>query len=99
MGADASDLIETSGLLAGTILSDHEKQFERALSNAIAASPLLMAVYAPSGLSSLQLARTLHATARGFKDTSASRKAFVDGVTVAVRVMCAPLREDFHGSH
>jgi AcrR family transcriptional regulator len=96
MGSDASDLIETSGLLAGSILSDHEERFEQTLADAIIASPLLMAVYAPSGVSSFQLARTLHATARGFKDISKSREAFVENVTIAVRVLCAPFRGQAH---
>jgi AcrR family transcriptional regulator len=93
VGTDASDLIETSGLLAGSILSDYEKRFEQVLGDAIGGSHLLMAAYAPSGLSSLQLARTLHATARGFKDNSKSRDAFVKNVAVAVRVLCAPFQK------
>jgi len=40
----------------------------------------------------LQLARTLHATARGAKEVSASREEFVDQLKVALRVLCVPLR-------
>ena len=36
---------------------------------------------------------TLYATARGLKYASATREQFVQGMTVAVRAMCAPLRE------
>jgi AcrR family transcriptional regulator len=91
IGADASDLVETSGLLVSSVIPDYEKRFEQALADALAASPMLMAAYAPSGLSSMQLAQTLHATARGFKDTSKSREAFLESVTVAVQVLYAPL--------
>jgi AcrR family transcriptional regulator len=96
MGADASDLIETSGLLAGSIKSDHEERFEQTLADALTASPLLMAVYGPSGISSWHLARTLHAAARSFKDTSKSREGFIENVTIAVRVLCAPCRGKAH---
>ena len=91
MGADASDLIETSATLVGPMLAQHEKHFEQAIADAIAASGL-MAVYAAADLSPLQLARTLHVTARGFKHSCTLRKTFVEGISIAVRVMFAPLR-------
>jgi hypothetical protein len=37
------------------------------------------------------LARALHATARGFKQRSASREEFVKGMAVAARMFCTPL--------
>jgi len=43
------------------------------------------------GISPKQLARMLHATARGFKHESGSRATFVEDVTTAVRVLCASL--------
>jgi hypothetical protein len=42
-------------------------------------------------MSPADLARTLHATARGLKQRSASREDFVKGVTVAARMFCATL--------
>ncbi|WP_267576649.1 TetR/AcrR family transcriptional regulator [Corallococcus sp. bb12-1] len=91
MGGDASDLIETSGALTGTLLADHDARFEKALARAFTDSPL-MAVYASAGLTAPQLARTLHATARGWKHTCTSREVFVEHITVAVRMLFAPLR-------
>ena len=40
-----------------------------------------------------ELARTLHATARGLKQSCASREEFVKGMTVAARMFCAPLNQ------
>ena len=53
----------------------------------------LAAAYKAAGLGARQLADTLYATARGLKYASATREQFVQGMTVAVRAMCAPLRE------
>ncbi|RKH07523.1 TetR/AcrR family transcriptional regulator [Corallococcus carmarthensis] len=91
MGGDASDLIETSGVLTGSLLADHDSRFEKALARALSDSPL-MDVYASAGLTAPQLARTLHATARGWKHTCTSRETFVEQVTVGVRMLFAPLR-------
>jgi len=90
MGADASDLIETSGDLTASTMSEHAERFERAVAKAIADSALKNA-YVGAGVSPKQLARTLHATARGFKHESGSRDAFVEDITTAVRALCAPL--------
>jgi len=92
IGADASDLIETSAELTGALMAEHQERFERAVARAIENSPL-MPIYARAGLSAAQLAQTLHATARGFKHGCASREAFVENITVAVRVLGAPLRK------
>ncbi|RKI36067.1 TetR/AcrR family transcriptional regulator [Corallococcus sp. AB004] len=92
MGADASDLIETSGVLTGSLLASHDARFEKALARALSDSQL-MAVYASAGLTAPQLARTLHATARGWKHTCTSREAFVEQITVAVRMLFAPLHQ------
>ena len=51
----------------------------------------LPAAYKPAGLTARQLADTLRATAIGLKHTAASRAAFVDAFTVAVRAICLPL--------
>ncbi|NRD48581.1 TetR/AcrR family transcriptional regulator [Corallococcus exiguus] len=92
MGGDALDLIETSGVLTGSVLASHDARFEKALARALSDSQL-MAVYASAGLTAPQLARTLHATARGWKHTCTSREAFVEQITVAVRILFAPLHQ------
>jgi hypothetical protein len=45
------------------------------------------------------LARALHATARGLKQSCKTREEFVKGVTAAVRMICRPLdrRGQFKG--
>ncbi len=92
LGADAADLMCASTSLAGATLADYEGQFEQAVTRAIAESPL-DSFCAEAGLSSADLARALHATARGLKQRSASREEFVKGITVAARMFCAPLNQ------
>jgi AcrR family transcriptional regulator len=90
LGADAADLMCASTALAGSTLTHYESQFEAALTRAIADSPL-HGFCAKAGMVPADFARTLHATARGLKQRSASREEFVKGVTVAARMFCAPL--------
>ena len=92
LGADASDLMCASTALAGTTLSRFESQFEAAVARAIADSPL-GGYCAKSDLCPKELARTLHATARGLKQSCGSREEFVKGMTVAARMFCAPLNQ------
>jgi AcrR family transcriptional regulator len=89
LGADAADLMCASTALAGSTLTHYESRFEAALTSAIADSPL-HGFCATTGMAPADLARTLHATARGLK-RSASREEFVKGMTVAARMFCAPL--------
>jgi AcrR family transcriptional regulator len=90
LGADAADLMCAGTALAGSTLAHYESQFEAALTHAIADSPL-QDFCAAAGMAPADLARTLHATARGLKQRSASREEFVKGMTVAARMFCAPL--------
>jgi AcrR family transcriptional regulator len=92
LGADASDLMCASTSLAGATLTRYESQFESAVARAIADSPL-SGYCAESDLCPKELARTLHATARGLKHSCASREEFVKGMTVAARMFCAPLNQ------
>jgi len=92
LGSDAADLMCASTSLAGATLAHYETQFELAVARAIADSPL-NGFCATAGLSPADLARALHATARGFKQRSASREEFVKGMTVAARMFCAPLNQ------
>lgn len=93
VGPGASDLAEASSELAGPLVAQHEARFVEAVTKAIRGSGLV-AVYKPAGLTAQKLADTLYATARGLKHSSATRAAFVEGIGVAVRVMCMPLEED-----
>ncbi len=92
LGADASDLMCASTSLAGVTLSQYQSQFEQALTQAIANSPLA-GFCASQGLSPSDLARTIHATAKGLKQSCTSREEFVKGMTVAARMFCAPLNQ------
>ena len=91
LGADAADLMCASTSLAGTTLSHYEARFEQAVAHAIAESPLAR-FCTGADLSPADLARTLHATARGLKQSSTSRQEFVKGMTVAARMFCTPLK-------
>jgi AcrR family transcriptional regulator len=92
LGADAADLMCVGSALAGATLAHFHAQFELALSRAIADSPL-NGFCATAGLCPADLARALHATARGLKHGSASREEFVKGMTVAARMFCWPLNQ------
>jgi AcrR family transcriptional regulator len=92
LGSDAADLMCASTSLAGTTLSQYEARFEQALTAAIAHSGLA-AYCTNAGLCPADLARTLHATARGLKQTSATREDFVKGMKVAAHMFCTPLRQ------
>ncbi len=66
--ASTRELIADAERLTGSVMAENEKRFEQVVAKAIAGSPLIGA-YAPAGLTALQLARTLHATARGLKES------------------------------
>jgi AcrR family transcriptional regulator len=88
-GHDVAELIELRDTLLGSMFTEYERQFGEAVTRAIRGSGL-PAAYKGAGVTARQLAETLYATALGLKHSSASRAAFVDAFTVAVRVMCAP---------
>jgi AcrR family transcriptional regulator len=92
MGGDASDLIEATNRLSGTMLTQYEEVFAAAVTKAIRSSRLL-AAYKSSGITARQITDTLLATARGLKHSSQSREQFVRGFAVAVKVLCNPIRE------
>jgi AcrR family transcriptional regulator len=92
LGADAADLMCASTSLAGATLTHYETRFEQALTLAIAKSDLNI-FCATAGMCPADLARALHATARGLKQRSASREEFVKGMTVAARMFCTPLNQ------
>jgi hypothetical protein len=78
--------------LAGATLAHYETRFEAAVARAISNSPLHL-FCATAGLCPTDLARALHATARGLKQSSASREEFLKGMTAAARMFCAPLNQ------
>jgi AcrR family transcriptional regulator len=92
LGSDAADLMCASTSLAGATLTHYQTQFELALTRAIADSPL-NDFCTTAGLCPAELARVLHATARGLKHSSASREEFVKGITVAAHMFCTPLNQ------
>jgi AcrR family transcriptional regulator len=85
-GTDAADLMCASTSLAGATLA----HYENALAHAVENSPLA-GFCAASGFAAQDVARALHATARGLKQSSKSRQEFLQGMTVAARLFCAPL--------
>jgi AcrR family transcriptional regulator len=93
LGSDAADLMCASTSLAGATLTHYETQFELAVARAIADSPLAK-FCATADLCPADLARALHATARGLKQRAASRQEFVKGITAAARMFCAPLNRE-----
>jgi AcrR family transcriptional regulator len=92
LGSDAADLMCASTSLAGATLTHYQTQFELALTRAIEDSPL-NDFCTTAGLCPAELARALHATARGLKHSSASREEFVKGITVAAHMFCTPLNQ------
>jgi TetR/AcrR family transcriptional regulator of autoinduction and epiphytic fitness len=92
LGPAAADLMCASTSRAGAILTRYEGQFELAVASAIADSSLGL-FCAAEGLCPGDLARVLHATARGLKQSAASREEFVKGMTVAARMFCEPLNQ------
>ncbi|WP_437731570.1 TetR/AcrR family transcriptional regulator [Sorangium sp. So ce1335] len=96
LGSDAADIAAATKELVGPMVADREGQFVEAVEEALRASGLV-AAYAPAGVTGRQLADTLYAAARGLKYGAATREAFVEGVSVAVRVMCLPRREEREG--
>jgi AcrR family transcriptional regulator len=88
MGGDASDLMEATTRLSGTLLAQYEEVFAGAVTRTIRSSRLL-AAYKASGVTARQLTDTLTATAHGLKHSSKSRDQFVRGFAIAVKVLCA----------
>jgi AcrR family transcriptional regulator len=92
LGSGAADLMCASTSLAGATLALFESRFEAAVTRAIADSPLNRFCVS-ADLCAAELARVLHATARGLKQRCASREEFVKGLTVAARMFCAPMNQ------
>jgi AcrR family transcriptional regulator len=91
LGPNASELVEASGLLASPVMKGYEARFEKLLAGFLSREPALMAAYRAIGVSPIQLAQSVNATARGFKDRSETRRDFVVQVKTAVRMLCLPM--------
>ena len=91
-GGDAADLMCAGTSLAGDSMRGYADRFERALAEALAASPM-QAHCKNIGVQPSEVARALHATARGLKHTASSRQDFREAIGVAIRMYCAPLAQ------
>jgi AcrR family transcriptional regulator len=90
-GASATELAETAGALLGPVLEDHDNRFRDAVAKTISQGKLA-AAYRHVGLTARQLADVVGAVGRGLKHSCGSQVEFHEGMTVAVRAICAPLR-------
>jgi TetR/AcrR family transcriptional regulator of autoinduction and epiphytic fitness len=90
-GGNAADLAAAASEHVGPMLAEREGAFVEMVAKALRAAGLV-AAYRPAGLTARQLADTLYATGRGLK-YAATREAFPEGMTVAVRAMCLPLKQ------
>jgi AcrR family transcriptional regulator len=89
MGADVDDLVNACRTLLGETVDEAKHQFEGRISDLIGSSGVA-AAYRKRGLTADQLASTLCATAEGLKCIHSSRRAFVDGMRIAVDALCLP---------
>jgi AcrR family transcriptional regulator len=87
---DASDLMAAAeGVLSATI-AEHEKAFVEKLTAVIRESGLV-AGYKPVGVTARQIGETLYSVAKGLKHRCDTRAEFIESLTVAVKIVCAPL--------
>jgi AcrR family transcriptional regulator len=91
-GEHAAGLMCAGTSLAGETVIHHAERFEQGLAQAIAASPM-QACCRNMGVQPAEVARVLHATARGLKHSSSSRQDFRHAIGVAVRLYCALLTQ------
>lgn len=89
-GADAADLMEAAETIAGAQIEETEKLFLDAVTSALREGGLA-AAYKPAGVTVRQLAENLANTAGGLKHCADTREEFREGMTLAVRITCAPL--------
>jgi TetR/AcrR family transcriptional regulator, regulator of autoinduction and epiphytic fitness len=92
MGADVADLKEASDALVGPIMAEHDQRFVEMVAKVIR-SEGLAAAHKGTAVSARQIADTLSATARGLKYACGSPGEFGERFAIAVRIVCAPLRQ------
>ena len=91
VGDNITDLHEATAVLGGELIAEFEERFVDLVTKLIRGSAL-PAAYRGAGITARQLAETLQATARGLKQSCASRAAFVERFRIAVRALCLPAR-------
>jgi AcrR family transcriptional regulator len=89
LGPDIADLLCAGSALAGASIAEYDRQFETALAAVLAASPIA-AHCAKAKTEIADLARALHATARGLKQRCKTPDEFTKSMTAAVRFACMP---------
>lgn len=89
--AITAELSALANELLGAAPAEREARFLSAVAAVLRASGLSWR-YKPAGLGARQLAATLYATARGLRD-SATLSAFDEGMALAARALCLPLRD------
>jgi AcrR family transcriptional regulator len=95
---DAADLMCAGSSLAGETMQHYAERFEQALAQTLATPPS-NTLCKNLGVQPADVARALHATARGLKHSSSSREDFRNAIGVAVRMYCAPLAQPLKKRH
>jgi AcrR family transcriptional regulator len=90
-GTDGSDLGEAGRVLLGSLFADRHAVFEKKIARAIASSPV-GAANKEARVSCMQVAQTLGACAKGWKQRATSRAEFVEQMEIAVRLLCPKAR-------
>ena len=87
LSGDASDLMERSGALLGSMLTDYTATVRVKFEEAIAASPLADTL-STLGLTPADIVQTLQGCGAGWKHMPITRVEFERRMTVAVRLIC-----------
>jgi len=85
-GSEVEDLVQACRTLLGNVVDEANARFAEAISGALENGGLEH-VYAQRGVTAMDIAATLRATAEGLKTFTDSRQGFVEGMQVAVRAL------------
>ena len=89
VGSDVDDLVSACEALLGPAVAREKQRFAARIALALEASGLA-ASYAPAGITAVDLATTLCATATGLKLAHTTRHGFIAAIRIAVRALCLP---------
>lgn len=89
-GVDSIDLIEAAEGFICTLMAEKQRAFDEAVAVRLSEARLDTA-YTEAGISTLQLAQSLSAAAKGLKHTCESREQFLQAFRTTVRIHCAPV--------
>jgi hypothetical protein len=78
-------------------MAKYEARFEKLLADFLSMESALMAAYKAIRVTPMQLVQSIHATARGFKDRSETRRDFLANVRTAVQILCSPMHSRVAG--